>query len=155
MTLNIFSNLNDFMVLLFYGSTTYLIATVRGIQGARMRIAWTGVQLEWQDWSLQPSLIGNVMDPCSLLPTDQGLIGVFVSTNEKLWTTEHDIVFWRRKEIRTCFIVIGFQKGALLQEIFQIVKGFITLSTGNCLSDMGLGTVVKVQNVQMCYLWYT
>lgn len=36
--------------------------------------------------------------------------GLFVSTNEKLQTTEHHSVCWKGKEMRACFIVVGFQK---------------------------------------------
>lgn len=40
--------------------------------------------------------------------------GLFVSTNEKLQTTEHNRACWSGKEMRACFIVVGFQKCPLL-----------------------------------------
>ena len=53
--------------------TTYLTATGSGIQGAWTWITWTGMWSARQDRSLQPNLMGSVMDPWSLLQTDQGL----------------------------------------------------------------------------------
>lgn len=40
--------------------------------------------------------------------------GPFVSTNEKLQTTKYNRVYWKRKEMRACFIVVGLQKCPLL-----------------------------------------
>lgn len=78
--------------------------------------------------------------------------GLFVSTSEKLQNAEHNRVCCTEKETGACFIVVRFQKCPLLYETFQILKEFVTLSTGNCLSDTVLGTVIVVQRIQMCYL---
>lgn len=40
--------------------------------------------------------------------------GLFVSTNEKSQTTEHNWVCWKGKEMRACFMAVGFQKCPLL-----------------------------------------
>lgn len=148
MILKTFSNPNDFMILLYHDSVTYLIATGRGIQGARMCITWAGVQ-KWQVYN--PTWLEVWWVPaasCKLIKDWDVCQPKWEITD--YWTQQSVLKEEGNKDLFNSGWISKWSSG--LRDIPDCIR--VDHIKYRKLSDMGLGTVVEVQNIQMCYLWY-